>query len=267
MDSGAVGAKLGQASVGQRTHLAEAARSDIVRRYLQRSGEAGQLEGEIAGIYADAALSHPELASSEQRAALAEVRSEMAGLQPVAEAALQEQASVILAEAGLTTLGAPIPPVSFHLSKLPMALVVSPRNTIRQDALIQLLPELSIEQQVALERQVEAAADLSGLVVPIGGIGTYPTMVQETTALDWLAEVVLHEWTHNYLLFRPLGWAYEASPETRTMNETTASLIGKSLGRAVLARYYPDLVPPPPPPQTSPSPAHEPPSSNNRLCQ
>jgi len=257
---GAIGAKLGQAGVGQAAYLAEAARSDVVRRSLYLLGEASRLQGEIERVYADPALSDPEIESSGQRADLAQVRRELAGLQPVAEAGLQEQASVILAEAGLTTLGAPIPPVSFHLSKLPMALVVSPRTTIRQEALIQLLPDLTLEQQVGLEEQVERDLGLSALVVPIGGIGTYPTMVQETTALDWLAEVVLHEWTHNYLTFRPLGWAYDTSPETRTMNETTASLLGKAFGRAVLERYYPDLVPPPAPADDSPAPEAEPPA-------
>ena len=257
---GAIGAKLGQASVGEAAYLPEAARSDIVRRYLYLVGEASRLQGEIERLYADPALSDPELESSAQRAALAQVRRELAGLQPVAEAALQEQVSVILAEAGLTTLGAPVPPVAFRLSKLPMALVVSPRTTIRQEALISLLPGLTIEQQVTLEEQVEDNLGLSALVVPIGGIGTYPTMVQETTALDWLAEVIAHEWTHNYLTFRPLGWVYDSSPETRTMNETTASLLGKTFGRALLERYYPDLVPPPAPDQPSPASETQPPA-------
>ncbi len=247
---GAIGSKLGQSSVQQAAYLPEAARTDLVRRVLSEIDEAARLQGEIERVYADPAVTDPERESSAERAGLARLRRELAGLQPLVEATLQEQASVILADAGLTTFGAPIPPVSFQLSRLPMALVVSPRTTIRQEALIQLLPDMTIEQQVALENQVEENLGLSALVVPIGGIGTYPTMVQETTALDWLTEVVLHEWTHNYLTFRPLGWAYDASAETRTMNETTASLLGKALGRALLERYYPDLVPPPPPEAT-----------------
>jgi hypothetical protein len=71
-------------------------------------------------------------------------------------------------------------------------------------------------------------------------------MVEETTALDWLAEVVVHEWTHNYLTLRPLGLSYDASAETRTMNETTASLIGKAFGQALIERYYPERLPPAP---------------------
>jgi hypothetical protein len=189
---------------------------------------------------------------------LAGLRQRLQDLQPAVEAVLQEQASVVLAESGLASLGAPFPPVSFHLSQLPMALVISPRETIRQDAMIQLVPELTIEQQIALERAVEESLGVSALVVPIGGIGTYPTMVQETTGLAWLNEVVLHEWVHNYLTLRPLGWAYDASAETRTMNETTASLVGEVLGRALVERYYPEFLPPPPAPVPPPSAAGPP---------
>ena len=37
------------------------------------------------------------------------------------------------------------------------------------------------------------------------------------------------------------------SPELRTMNETTASIAGKEIGRALIERYYPELLPPPTP--------------------
>jgi len=96
--------------------------------------------------------------------------------------------------------------------------------------------------------------NVSSLVVPIGGVGVYPTMVEETYDLDWLSEVVSHEWVHNFLSLRPLGINYLTSPELRTMNETAASIAGKEIGRAVLEEFYPELVPPPPPP-TSPAEA------------
>ena len=88
------------------------------------------------------------------------------------------------------------------------------------------------------------------LVEEVGGIGTYPTMVQETDDLNWLAEVIAHEWIHNYLTLRPLGINYDTTPELRTMNETSASLAGKEIANAVIARFYPERVPPPPPVNT-----------------
>jgi hypothetical protein len=74
-------------------------------------------------------------------------------------------------------------------------------------------------------------------------------MIQENASLSWIAEVIAHEWAHNYLFFRPLGFLYETnlnvSPELRTMNETAASLFGKAVSRMVLESYYPDQLPPP----------------------
>ena len=76
----------------------------------------------------------------------------------------------------------------------------------------------------------------------------YPTMVMETSNLNWLVETVSHEWIHNVLTLRPLGANYFKSPELRIMNETTANLAGKEIGATVIERFYPELVPPPPPP-------------------
>jgi hypothetical protein len=73
-------------------------------------------------------------------------------------------------------------------------------------------------------------------------------MVMETTDINGLAEVVAHEWVHNYLTIHPLGFSYMNSTELRTMNETVASIAGKELGRAVVAEYYPEFLPPEAPP-------------------
>jgi hypothetical protein len=97
---------------------------------------------------------------------------------------------------------------------------------------------------VALEKQVENGLNMSALVVPVGGIGVYPTMVMESTNLSWLAEVISHEWIHNYLTLHPLGILYDANPEMRTINETTASIAGIELGDQLIAQYHPELVPP-----------------------
>jgi hypothetical protein len=106
-----------------------------------------------------------------------------------------------------------------------------------------------LEEQIQLEKNVERSLDVSALVVPIGGIGTYPTMVEESTDPVWLFEVVSHEWVHNYLTLHPLGLNYDTSQELRTMNETVASILGKEIGRRVLEAYYPALVPAPTPEQ------------------
>jgi hypothetical protein len=70
-------------------------------------------------------------------------------------------------------------------------------------------------------------------------------MVQESSNITWVSEVVSHEWTHNYLTLHPLGMSYFKSPELRTINETTANLSGKEIGTAVLADFYPEYLPQP----------------------
>ncbi len=73
-------------------------------------------------------------------------------------------------------------------------------------------------------------------------------MLLESSSLNWVAEVTAHEWTHHYLIPRPLGWNYDASPQARAINETVASIVGKEIGRRMVARYYPELLPPEPAP-------------------
>ena len=151
---------------------------------------------------------------------------------------------------GLAYGGQAIPPVLYHSTPLPWALIVSPRDAIRQEEDINLVPDLTVDEHAALEEQVDEKLDVSSLVVGIGGIGLYPTMVAQTSNLNWLSEVVAHEWIHNFLTLRPLGMNYMTSPELRIMNETAASIAGKEIGRAVLEKYYPEFVPPPPPPES-----------------
>ena len=139
---------------------------------------------------------------------------------------------------GLAPLGQPLPAVLYHSTDVPDALIVSPREQIRQSANISIQAGLPIEQVTALEQRVEEGLDVSALVVPVGGVGVYPTMVMRTTDRSWLTSTIAHEWTHNYLTLHPLGLLYEHTPELRTMNETTADIVGTEVGAEVLRRYY-----------------------------
>jgi hypothetical protein len=125
---------------------------------------------------------------------------------------------------------------------VPNALIVSPRNHIEQTANISVIPDLTTDQQNNLEQHVDKGLGISSLVVPIGGIGVYPTMIMRTANFPWVLDTISHEWTHNFLTLRPLGMLYSETPELRTMNETTASIVGNEVGRLVLERFYPELV-------------------------
>ena len=112
---------------------------------------------------------------------------------------------------------------------------------------------MTADDMEALEAKMEKDLNVSAIVEPIGGLGTYPTMIYETTNLNYTMEVGAHEWSHNYLTLRPLGINYDTSQDLRTMNETTATIVGQEIGQKVVARYYPELVPPPPAPRRRPT--------------
>ncbi len=241
----AIGTKLWQDSVGEQSYLTETQRATVVRNYFRLRAQLEQVEGKIASAYADPNVADPGAATADLRAQQADLRARMRAIQSLSEAILQEQLSVILAEQGLTTGGQPLPPVAFHLTDLPYAFILSPRDVIRQDADLDISGDLPLDQQVALEDRVSKELNVSALVVPLGGIGTYPTMVGQSSDLPWIASVVAHEWTHNYLAFRPLGMNYDASPALRTMNETTAEGVGAELGTLLIRKFYPELASPP----------------------
>jgi hypothetical protein len=250
--------KLRQFSLGAAAHLSEGERKALVLEYLDHLREAQQLEGRFLEMLSVAGIGDGSDVDA-LRDTLTELRDQMSTMQPFVESILQDQVSYILSDVGFGAGGSPFPPVAFKFSQLPVTLIVSPREVIRQDANIPLVTTLTLDEKIELENAVAENLDVSTYVTNIGGIGTFPTMVLESTSLGWVFETVIHEWVHNYLLLRPLGWVQLESPELRTMNETTAALVGGALGREVITRYYPELAPPPPQPQLPQPPTNEPP--------
>jgi hypothetical protein len=239
----ALAVKVGQFGLGVSTRIQEENRKSLVLEYFEELKQAQQLEQQLEGILADPNLEDRDQQANTLRAQWSTVRSKLNQYQPFVESILQEQVSSILTEVGLGVGGKIFPPVSFKFTQLPLALIVSPRDEIRQEANIPLIPSLTLDEKIALEDKVANNLDLSTLVVNIGGIGIYPTMVLESTSLSWVVETIVHEWVHNYLTLRPLGLNYETSTELRTMNETVASLLGDELGYQVLKHYYPEFAP------------------------
>jgi hypothetical protein len=255
----AIGVKLDQSALDVSDRLSEGARRQVVLDYLDLVGRISQAEAHLNEIYANPEILDPQNASALVREQLDDLQAQRALLGPLAEAVVQSQISDTVAGLGLTLGGQPIPPVLYHSTPLPTALIISPREAIRQDQNISLKPDMSADERNALEEKVDRALNVSSLVVDVGGIGVYPTMVIQTSDLNYLSEVVAHEWVHNFLTFRPLGLSYLKAPELRTMNETTASIAGVEIGRALLERYYPELLPPPPPPPPTPGEIQPPP--------
>jgi hypothetical protein len=255
----AIFSKLSQSALAATETTPPEAKRQLVLDYIDLIARIDELERHLNDIYSDPDVVNPEEASRLVRQQLAELEAERDRLGPIAESILQAQISEVVADLGLTLGGQPLPPILYHSSPLPTALIVSPRDEILQEYNISLEPDINVDERTILEDRVDETMDVSSLVVDVGGIGVYPTMVLETSNLNFLIEVVAHEWIHNFLSLRPLGLKYLSSPELRTMNETAAAIAGREIGLAVIGRFYPELLPPPPPPEVEAEPGEPPP--------
>ena len=215
----------------------------FVLDYLDHVRESDRLAGEIHRRYSDPKIDDPVAATTEERAALDDLRHRMERESLMAEAILGEQVSSVLQMVNFGLLRQILPPVTGDFTPLPYLLIVSPRERIESVYQRSLRTGFTAADQVALEREIEAAQpDYAAYVTAIGGLSAYPSMLLESTDIHWIADVFAHEWTHHYLMFHPLGIYYTRDAETRTINETTASLMGEWAGQEIMLRYYAPLL-------------------------
>lgn len=234
------------AAAGPRRYMTDAEQTQVVRDYLDLVGQIQTLENDVEAIYADPAISDPEAASAGLRAERDALREQQQSEQALAESIIQAQVGQVLAEYGFGLGGQALPPVALRFTELPSILVISPRDHIERTGSYALEHGLTVEQQETLEDNVDADLGVSSLVVPIGGLAIWPSMLIESSNLASVYQVTAHEWTHHYLAFYPLGFHYGATPDLYTINETVANIVGDEISWAVLSRYYPDLAPEPP---------------------
>jgi hypothetical protein len=240
----AIGSKINQQSSGLAAYMTEAERSRYVHDYLQGVARLQGLDSKIDALYSDPSVSDPDAASADLRAQRDSMQTQVGQQQPLAESIIEGQVASVLRDEGLAILGEVLPPVSAHITELPMMLVVSPRDKIRFEIAINLV-NLPINKIVDLENSIDHDLNVSSLIVPLGGLSLYPSMVIQTWYAPSVFEVVAHEWTHHYLYFFPLGLDYDAAADTRTINETAATLLGDEVAAKTLKRFYgdfPDIV-------------------------
>ncbi|MCB9420908.1 MAG: hypothetical protein H6667_13960 [Ardenticatenaceae bacterium] len=241
----AIAAKAEAMLARDQTYWDEATRDQVVLDYLALVQAVGQLEWQIEQIYVNPDITNPAAASADLEAELERQQAALGDIQPFAEAVVQDQVSAVLDDEGFSLLNQTFPPVMMHMTPLPTILMVSPRDHIERIYGIPLVHGLSIPEQEVLETAVFDKLNLSALVVPIGGLGLYPSMIMETSSINWLAEVTAHEWSHVWMGPYPISLHYATHSQVRTMNETTASIVGTEIGEAMIATYYPDRVPQP----------------------
>jgi len=144
------------------------------------------------------------------------------------------------------------PPVSFAYDFPPLVLVRSPRDRIELVDASLLRADLGPSEITRLEIQAESGGQ-SALVVRIGGLAAYPSLVEDDDSQSDSLEVIAHEWTHQYLAFHPLGVRYFQSLDMTTLNETIANLVSLELA-GMMRSADPPLPPAPPVQSIAPSP-------------
>lgn len=184
-------------------------------------------------------------------AKLAETEARTEVLRPAVEQTIARQVSQTLADQGIyNPLGTDwfkltFPPVSFKLEKPLYELIISPRDKIQRQQSITIKQEISGPQIDEVEFSVDKL-NVSALVVQIGGLGaTYPAFVVDNADLRFTIDTAAHEWLHQYLAFKPLGFRYvldllgiSNNYGIDTINETVASMFGQEVGAQIYNRYY-----------------------------
>ena len=198
--------KASQISTPVQDYLANEQRTQFVLGFTQLMNDWQNLERQVRQVYADASVTDPEIRTKEMRVRRDAIRAEIELQRPTAEAIIQQQITSVLAEEGFGVGGEVFPPVAARITPLPYVLIISPRDEINRVNGEALQAGLSVDEADRIELQVLSATNQSALVVPIGGLAAYPTMILETGDILWLMQTIAHEWVHNWLYLRPLGY-------------------------------------------------------------
>lgn len=183
---------------------------------------------------------------------LAELRAEWNGLESDIERIMEGRVTAILEDAGLESsiplfpgLRWVFPPVDFEVDEPLRVMTVSPRDQIVRLDRRSLRQGLTVEEVARLEAIEEADGTRSALAETVGGAATYPSIIAPQVQYERLAEIIAHEWVHQYLFFKPLGSRYFESQALTTFNETVANIAGRELAALLVERFPPppSLVP------------------------
>jgi hypothetical protein len=227
-----------------------------VLRYLQLQQKVDALQAQLSQESATDATPEEQQATSRL---LDSARNERDSIANRVQAILEGRISAIASGLGIdTTL--PLfsrvhwlfPPIDFEFEDPPYLLVISPRDRIVEESATLLKSDLSLEEAERLEKEAEAKSNnVSALVVPTGGIGAYPAIIEPTDDYLSALQVASHEWMHDFLYFHPLGARYFENDTMRTINETVADIVGTEMGLLVEAAYPLPAPTPSPTPQPS----------------
>ena len=222
------------------TEIDESQRQAHLDRYQDLAHELRIARNELKTALARGDASATSVAQSHVN----ELLQERNRIRDAVEELLEAQISTELIALNLNKNGDFIwPPVDFRIDDTPHVLVTSPRHVIQRDSVRILKPDLTEADKERIETQVFNTADLSTIILPTGGLASFPNLVPSDYSLLPLLEVSAHEWLHAYLLFQPLGRAYWSNGDMTSLNETLANLFGKEIGRTVYNRLTGENIP------------------------
>ena len=197
----------------------------LAEEFFLLGQEERRLEGELLTV----GESSPEADSIRRR--LDEIHEQLNIIRPAVEQTVEREISDVLAAEGFSSrIGAILPPVDTVLGHAPTLLVTSPRDRIFRLENTLLRHGIRPDDREALEQLTLDERDLSAIVVNIGGVGTFPSVVSSGNSLHHALTTVAHEWLHNWFFFQPLGQHFWDSPDMTTLNETAATLGGWEIG-------------------------------------
>ena len=184
-------------------------------------------------------LSGPDGIAPEHRSEAQSLTAEWKSLQrrvdhlrPRVEETLESAVAQALRAQDFGSILGVFPPVDAVLVASPTVLVTSPKDRIERGEERLLQTGLTAEERSSIESRLESSTGLSALVVDTGGIAFYPAISVPHAGVDFVLEIIAHEWVHHWLWFRPLGRRYFQDGDLRTLNETVASVVGRELGAA-----------------------------------
>ncbi|MCH2507261.1 MAG: hypothetical protein MK035_02095 [Dehalococcoidia bacterium] len=133
------------------------------------------------------------------------------------------------------------PPVHITIQEPPKLLVVSTRDRIDLIETVLLKTDIAVNEMEELEDVITEQFDLSALILDLGGIATYPSILPPDKSLESFLIITAHEWLHQYLFFKPLGREYWTDSTMTSINETVASMFGEEVGLKAY-RKFPERV-------------------------
>ena len=208
----------------------ESTRQADLERYRRLAGELRKARHD----YKTSLARNDATAASIDQAHVQSLLRERNAIRDSVEELLESALSTELVTLGLNRSGEFVwPPVDFRIDDTPHVLVTSPRHVIERESVRILQPDLIEGDKLKIENEIVSNANLSAIVLPTGGLASYPNLVPSDYDLQRLLEVSAHEWLHAYLIFHPLGRAYWSGGDMTSLNETLANLAGKEIGRTV----------------------------------